>query len=83
MGLLRILVIFAIIYIVFKIVFRFVLPLFFHSMVKKAQRNMESQMNNKDDSNYTNFGNQEIKISKSNKKNKADEGEFTDYEEIK
>ena len=88
MGLLRTLLILAIIYYSFKVLARYIFPLFLKSFVKKAQENFERQQGYVDpDEAKKREGEVNIKTNTqsqpSNESSKKELGDYVEFEEIK
>ncbi len=83
----RILVILFLIYILFQVVFRFILPLAARYMFQKAAQNMQGQFRQQQQQQQApprREGEVRIETPGANaRKTRDDEGEFVDYTEIK
>lgn len=86
MGLLRFLLIFALIYLVFRFIVRLGLPWVLNRFVRKAQRNFEHQYGAPPEQSIYEEGDISIsqpKSDKSKSRPENDEGDYVDFEDVK
>ena len=84
MGLLRTIAIIIIIYYAFKLIGKYVMPLFLKKMVENVEKKMRDQQQNKYKEETGNVGETIIDKKPSNlKESNKDIGDYIDYEEVK
>jgi len=82
----RILIILFLIYLLFQVVFRFVLPLFARYMMQKATRTMQAQFGGSRQNPQTpprREGEVRIETPGQGRRGNSDDGEYVDFTEIK
>jgi hypothetical protein len=82
----RILIIFFLVYLLFQVVFRFVLPLLARYMMQKAARSMQAQFGGQRPNPQApprREGEVRIETPNSGRGSKYDDGEYVDFTEVK